>query len=70
MTGFYVPREARTRETVGAVAVALGVAVSVGNLSFYLVRMLLAREHMESKAPPHVAREPERHRRTGSEGAK
>ena len=66
MTGFYVPREARTRETVGAVAVALGVAVSVG----YLVRMLLAREHMESKAPPHVAREPERRRRTGSEGAK
>ena len=66
MTGFYVPREARTRETVGAVAVALGVAVSVG----YLVRMLLAREHMESKALPHVAREPERRRRTGSEGAK
>ena len=70
MTGFYVPREARTRETVGAVAVAVGVAVSVGGLSFYLARMLLAREHMESKAPPRVAREPERGKRAGSEGAK
>jgi hypothetical protein len=63
MTGFYVPREARTREIVGAVA----VAVSVGGLSLYLARMLLARDHMESKAPP---REPGRRQRAESEGAK
>jgi hypothetical protein len=66
MTGFYVRRDARVRETVGAVA----VAVSVGGLSFYLARMLLARKHMESKAPPRVDREPGRRQRTGSEGAK
>jgi len=66
MTGFYAPRKARTRETVGAVAVAVGV----GSLSFYLTRMLFAREHMEPKAPPRVAREPGRRQRTGSEGAK
>ena len=70
MTGFYVPREARTRETVGAVAVAVGIAVSVGGLSFYLARMLLARDHMESKAPPIGAREPGRRQRAESEGWK
>ena len=70
MTGFYVRRDARVRETVGAVAVAVGVAVSVGGLSFYLARMLLAREHMKSKAPPRVDRELGRRQRTGSEGAK
>ena len=51
MTRFYVQREAGIRETVGAVAVALGV----GGLSFYLVRMLLAREDLESKAPTRPA---------------
>jgi len=66
MTGFYVRREARTRETVGAVV----LAVSIGGLSFYLARMLLARDHMESKAPPRVAREPGRLQRAESEGAK
>jgi len=66
MTGFYVRREARTRETVGAVAVAVGV----GGLSFYLARMLLARDHMESKAPPRVAREPGRLQWAEGEGAK
>ena len=52
MTSFHVQRQAGIRETVAAVAVALGV----GGLSFYLVRMLLAREDLESKAPPRVAR--------------
>ncbi len=54
MTRFYVKREARIRETVSALAVAL----AVGGLSFYVARMLLAREDLESKAPPHVAGEP------------
>ena len=64
MTRFYVPREAVTRETVGALAVAL----SVGGLSFYLAKMFLARDSLESKAPPHVAGEPGRPRLAGSEG--
>jgi hypothetical protein len=54
MTKFYVQRKAGVGETAGALAVALGV----GGLSFYLVRMLLAREGLESQAPPRVAREP------------
>lgn len=64
MTRFYVKREARVRETVSALAVAL----SVGSLSFYLARMLLAREGVESEAPPRVAEDPGRSRPTGSEG--
>ncbi len=56
MTRFYVPREARVRETIGALAVALGV----GGLSFYLVRMLIARDDLETKAVAHVASEPAR----------
>ena len=66
MTRFFVRREAGILETVGALAVALGI----GGLSFYLARMLLAREDLESKAPPHVAGDPERLRPAGSEGAR
>jgi hypothetical protein len=64
MTRFYVQREAGVRETVGALAVAL----SVGSLSFYLVRMLLARESVESKAPPQIPGDPGRRLPAGSEG--
>ncbi len=64
MTRFFVRREAGIRETVGALAVALGI----GGLSFYLARMLLAREDLESKAPRHVVRDPERRQPAGSEG--
>ncbi len=64
MTRFYVKREAGIREMVGALAVAL----SVGSLSFYLARMLLAREGVESEAPPRLAEDPRRSRPTGSEG--
>ncbi len=66
MTRFFVRREAGIRETVGAAAVALGV----GGLSFYLARMLLAREDLESKAPPQVAGNPGRRQPAGSEGAR
>ena len=66
MTRFYVQRKAGIRETVAAVAVAVGV----GGLSFYLARMLLAREGLESKAPPHVARDPGRRQPLESEGAR
>ncbi len=53
MTRFFAPRKAGPRETRGALAVALGVALGVGGLSFYLVRMLLARDSLESEAPAH-----------------
>jgi hypothetical protein len=66
MTGLYVRRDAKGREIVGAVA----VAVSVGGLSFYLARMLLARDHMESKAPPRRAPGPRGRPSAGNEGAK
>jgi len=56
MTRFYVQSEAGIRETV----VALAVALSVGGLSFYLARMLLAREGLESTPPPHVEPKPGR----------
>ncbi len=65
MTSFYVPREARVRETIGALAVAL----AVGGLSFYLVRMLIARDALETKAVAHVAAEPGRHQGAKREGA-
>ena len=66
MTRFYIKREAEKRETVSALAVALGV----GGLSFYFARMLLARDILESKAPPDLAGDPGRLRPAGSEGAK
>ncbi len=63
MTSFYVQREPAVGETVSALAVAL----SVGGLSFYLVRMLLAREDLESNAPRLQAPKPGRRRPNGSE---
>ena len=66
MTRFYVKREAGIRETVSALAVALGV----GGLSFYLTRMLLARDDLESKALPDVAADPGCLRGARSEGFK
>ncbi len=66
MTRFYVKREAGIGETVSALAVAL----SVGGLSFYLTRMLLARDDLESKAPPGLAVDPGRLRAARSEGIK
>ena len=66
MTRFYVQSEAGIRETVVALAVALGV----GGLSFYLARMLLAREDLESTAPPRVETKPGRRQRVGSGGAR
>ncbi len=65
MTRFYVPRKAGARETMAALAVAL----SVGGLSFYLVRMLLAREGLESTPPPRVKPRPGRMKRVVSGGA-
>lgn len=47
MTRFYVEREPGLRESIGALAVALGVAAA----TFYLVRTLLSREAVESRAP-------------------
>ena len=47
MTRFYVRREPGPQETLGALAVALGMSA----VSFYFVRMLLAREGLEREAP-------------------
>ncbi len=66
MTRFYVQKEAGVREKAAALAVALGV----GGLSFYLVRMLLAREDVESRAPSLPDRKPGRNRRATGEGAR
>ncbi len=50
MTRFHIEREPGTRETVGALAVTLGVAA----VTFYVVRAFLARETVESGgAAPH-----------------
>ncbi len=51
MTRFYMQREAGIRETVSALAVAVGV----GGLSYYLVRMLLAREDLETRVGTKVS---------------
>ncbi len=64
MTRFFVRRRAGIREAVGALAVGLGI----GGLSFYLARMLLARDDLDSTAPPHVVRDPEVGQAAGSEG--
>ncbi len=53
MTRFFVPRKAGPHETMSALAVALGI----GGLSFYLVRMLLARDSLASEAPTHMTGE-------------
>ena len=66
MTRFYVRRESVVRETVAAMALAVGV----GGLSFYLARVFLARERVESKAPPLVAGKPARHSLAESGGRK
>ena len=47
MTRLYVRPGPGPRETLGALAVAIGV----GAVSFYFVRMCLGREALESEAP-------------------
>lgn len=66
MTRFFVQKEAGIRETVTALAVAVGI----GALSFYVARMLLSRDDVESEAPPHVPEDPGRRELAGSRGAK
>ena len=66
MTRFYVSRKAGAPETMGALAVALGV----GGLSFYLVRMFLARDNLETETPAHVAGEPESRPGVREQGAR
>lgn len=47
MTRLYVRQRPGPKETLGALAVALGV----GAVSFYFVRMFLGREGLEREAP-------------------
>ena len=65
MSRFYVQREAGTRDTLAALALAIGV----GGLSYYLVRMLLARDELESKGPPSLAPESQPRKKIRSKGA-
>jgi hypothetical protein len=65
MTRYYVQREPEARDTLAAVAFAIGV----GGVSYYLVRMLLAREELESKAPSFVGRGPRPGKDITSKGA-
>jgi hypothetical protein len=51
MSRFYLRRDPGSKETLGAIAVALGV----GAVSFYFVRNLLAREGLEREAPKRLA---------------
>lgn len=66
MTRFYVRGKSGIRETMGALTVALGI----GGLSFYLVRILLARRILDSESPRRVASGTGRHQVTGSGGAR
>lgn len=56
MTRVYLRREGDRREKLGALAVSLGVAVSVGAVAYYLARMLMSRDAIELEPP--VARVP------------
>ena len=51
MSRFYLRRDPGAKETLGAMAVALGV----GAVSFYFVRTLLARDGLEREAPKRIA---------------
>ena len=64
MTRFFVQREAGIRETVTALAVAVGI----GALSFYVARMFISRDDVESETPPHVPEAPGRREPAGSGG--
>ncbi|HIF05529.1 MAG TPA: hypothetical protein EYQ64_00850 [Gemmatimonadetes bacterium] len=65
MTRFYMQREPGARDTLAALALAIGV----GGVSYYLVRMLLAREALESQPPPALERGPRPGKDVRSEGA-
>ena len=47
MTRFYRRKEPGPRETLGAGLLALGLATGVAAVSFYFVRLFLAREPLE-----------------------
>lgn len=51
MSRFYLRRDPGSKETLGAMAVALGV----GAVFFYFVRNLLAREGLKREAPKRLA---------------
>jgi hypothetical protein len=59
MATYFVRRPPGRRENLGAVALAVGVAAGVGALTFYLARVLLARERVVSPAEGRRTRLPE-----------
>lgn len=48
----FVRREPRSKDTVGAALLSGVLAVGVGLVSFYFVRLLLAREEVGASRPP------------------
>ena len=50
MTRYYRAKRPGSRENLGAGLVALGLAAGVAAVSFYFVRLFLAREPMEELA--------------------
>jgi hypothetical protein len=44
VTPRYIRNEPNRRETVGAAVASVAVAVGVGLVSFYIIRLLIARE--------------------------
>ncbi len=51
MTRVYARREGDRREKIGAVAVSLGISLSVGAVAYYLARMMISRDRIELEPP-------------------
>ncbi|MFC1791889.1 hypothetical protein ACFL0I_05460 [Gemmatimonadota bacterium] len=56
MSRFYRRTKPGVRENLGAGLLAAGLAAGVASVSFYLVRLFLAREPLES-SPPSLLRD-------------
>ena len=52
MSRFYRRTKPGARENLGAGLMAVGLAAGVASVSFYLVRLFLAREPLETSPPP------------------
>ena len=52
MSRRFVRREPEPKETVGAALLSGALAVGVGLVSFYFVRLLLARDEVGGSRPP------------------
>lgn len=51
MTRVYTRREGDRREKMGALALSLGVSLSVGAVAYYLARLMISRDSIELEPP-------------------